>query len=1175
MLLCVSAFAQGPVLTTVAYTYARPDGSLPSGTISIMNPPFTSPDGFSIAAANKTMQFFTGAISVQLVPTQGGSPDRQLYTVLITPQGNPMVQEFWSVPQSAGPVNHAAVISYQTPLPNPLIGIPEGGTGASTAAQARANLGITSGSVTGFSAGNLLPLFNSSVATASSTPALTFSLLSADPDSIFGNFSGATAPPAYGGGLITCGDSTHALGYLNHVFECQSLSTGTPLPPGVDPLATDSSGAPIASSILTNVKSPPCLAKGDGIQDDTLAIQTCLNLFTAGRSAIASGSIFFPIGKYKITAPLYYFGSAGFPITLSGSLGGWNNTNPESVIVWGGAAGGTMLEMMGAGAWTIRDMNFDQAVTARIGIHIASDNAWNTTLGTAVPTPGSATVTPASMDSIAAGTLLSIDTGASLELVYVTAITPTTFTATFTKAHLATAHVGGSAGSSGGRMRDVYIVGVPDSTTDWGTSPATATAGLVIGNVTSRATAQVSEIKAYDLFIYDNDTNGTASACIVFPEGGNAKNYWLYTPICNRFQYGIDARGGPNPLVIFGGDMAGIRTADFRLASSTTTIIGVEDESDSGHRFVESPAVGNNAANLTLIGNSFQTSAPADDYVVQWYGSLVMEGNQWENLRTPTSVAKMELAATLFPGYSGQVDSRGNFFMNALAGYAPFYDSGGNSILPGYYNNQPVKVTSLGDYGGQAGSLIGLNNYLTASALTSQTAPYVASTGVVRAGDTDCAVAFRNHANTGDVDGICKTADDVTHLGGAAGIAFQGPVPSASLPTGLNTFFDISEFPAANCVNTVPGSFLSSTSTGMPAACRGGSNNLSGVLQPIPNAGGTAYFDYEIPGDWPGLAQKPTLGFYYGAGANTSGTVIGTFSTACSKADGTTTDDPAWIAESAMSAQTMASANRSWAQEAQMAGAMTNCVGGGVMHVKLDVSGTASSAINVSMAKIVTPRMLATATVWPTWALLNNAQNIALASPTVTTPFSSSLTPGSIILVGVQQANSGAIATPTDTATNTYFDAGPDVVHYSSGNYGIELFYALNTHSTASNVISVANAGLVDTRIHASEWTGGYSANPIDVYASASGLASTGTDNISSGAAATSSPGDLIFGFGNGRGYPVAVGTGFTAIDSWTNTIDEYLIQSLPASVAATLTGTPTDPFAMIMVALRAKPRVF
>lgn len=53
------------------------------------------------------------------------------------------------------------------------------------------------GTVTSFSAGNLSPLFTSSVATATSTPALTFTLTNAAGLSWFGNASGSSGAPSY------------------------------------------------------------------------------------------------------------------------------------------------------------------------------------------------------------------------------------------------------------------------------------------------------------------------------------------------------------------------------------------------------------------------------------------------------------------------------------------------------------------------------------------------------------------------------------------------------------------------------------------------------------------------------------------------------------------------------------------------------------------------------------------------------------------------------------------------------------------------------------------------------------------------------------------------------------------------------------------------------------------
>jgi hypothetical protein len=54
-----------------------------------------------------------------------------------------------------------------------------------------------SGTVTSFSAGNLSPLFTTSVATATTTPALTFSLTNAAAGTVFGNATGSAAGPSF------------------------------------------------------------------------------------------------------------------------------------------------------------------------------------------------------------------------------------------------------------------------------------------------------------------------------------------------------------------------------------------------------------------------------------------------------------------------------------------------------------------------------------------------------------------------------------------------------------------------------------------------------------------------------------------------------------------------------------------------------------------------------------------------------------------------------------------------------------------------------------------------------------------------------------------------------------------------------------------------------------------
>lgn len=68
---------------------------------------------------------------------------------------------------------------------------------ASTGAISCSTCNTSSATVTSFSAGNLSPLFTTSVATSTTTPALSFSLSNAGAGTVFGNATGSSAAPSF------------------------------------------------------------------------------------------------------------------------------------------------------------------------------------------------------------------------------------------------------------------------------------------------------------------------------------------------------------------------------------------------------------------------------------------------------------------------------------------------------------------------------------------------------------------------------------------------------------------------------------------------------------------------------------------------------------------------------------------------------------------------------------------------------------------------------------------------------------------------------------------------------------------------------------------------------------------------------------------------------------------
>ena len=209
------------------------------------------------------------------------------------------------------------------------------------------------------------------------------------------------------------------------------------------------------------------------------------------------------------------------------------------------------------------------------------------------------------------------------------------------------------------------------------------------------------------------------------------------------------------------------------------------------------------------------------------------------------------------------------------------------------------------------------------------------------------------------------------------------------------------------------------------------------------------------------------------------------------------------------------------------------------------------------------------------WTLKNDQATTTGSTPANLTAFANALTNPSQIWVMVIDASGGPIATPTDTAGNTYYDSGAGLVYFLSSGRALQVFYALNTSTTASNVVSTSNPSGHGLVIEASEWTGGATFSPVDAYAT-NPNANSGTgggQNMTSNSATTNNDGDLILGYCEAPAGTVTLGTGFTGLQtsSPSHVKPEYEIQSSHGSIAATWSdNTNNDNYGAIMVASKA-----
>jgi len=169
---------------------------------------------------------------------------------------------------------------------------------------------------------------------------------------------------------------------------------------------------------------------------------------------------------------------------------------------------------------------------------------------------------------------------------------------------------------------------------------------------------------------------------------------------------------------------------------------------------------------------------------------------------------------------------------------------------------------------------------------------------------------------------------------------------------------DVKIIPFAAAPAGAAGAGVSYASGQWAATARAGTNNFGAALQAIPSTGAALQWRMELPLDWDPAAQ-PYIRIEYSSGSNTSGTVIWTVSSACTKADGSVSDDPAFNAESAFASQTMAAANRAWSQTGHFTAITSgnNCVPGGGMIIRAAMSGTAAAAVNAWQAVVTIPTL--------------------------------------------------------------------------------------------------------------------------------------------------------------------------------------------------------------------------
>lgn len=205
------------------------------------------------------------------------------------------------------------------------------GTGLTLSAGTLAATGGGSGTVTSFSAGNLSPLFTSSVATATTTPALTFSLTNAAAGTLFGNFTGSSGAPSF----TAPGTADQVLGvaHTGGGLEYKTITAGTNITvtptAGVITIAATGGGTGLTWNTVTTTTQTAAINNGYITNNAALVTVTLPTTAAVGSIVYVAGQ---GAGGWKIAQSSGQTVNFGNVVTTSGATGFLSSTNQFDVV---------------------------------------------------------------------------------------------------------------------------------------------------------------------------------------------------------------------------------------------------------------------------------------------------------------------------------------------------------------------------------------------------------------------------------------------------------------------------------------------------------------------------------------------------------------------------------------------------------------------------------------------------------------------------------------------------------------------------------------------------------------------------------------------------------------------------------------------------------------------------